>query len=98
MATRSGALTANTEHAVTYTRRGDSVGITNTGLNAAGTAVATYIIWARVDGTAAVVAADDCYAVLPGQTRWITRGAQYGTAPSVSLIANGAVGYSVEFP
>lgn len=91
MPVRHGTLTANT--ATQLSQAGDriEVGVTHKGN-------VTNPLYVRADNNAAVIAADDTYVVLPGQTRWIPRPRNLGTPSIVSLISGGAVAFEVELP
>lgn len=92
MAIRHGTLTANTAATVSLASRDlREIWVMHKG-NVA------QPIYARCDGTAATVAGNDTYAVLPGQHRMIPRIWSAGKPSNISLISAGAVDYEVEFP
>lgn len=91
MATRHGTLTANVAASVSVTADRNEVAVTHKGN-------VTNPIYARADGTTAVINAADTFAILPGVTRWIPRPRALGSPTVVSLISAGAVDYEVELP
>lgn len=93
MAVRHGTLTANTAATVTVAGGRQEVGVTHKN------PAATDPIYARADGTAATIAGNDTFTILPGMTRWIPRPRNLtGTNTNVSLISAGANPYEVELP
>jgi hypothetical protein len=91
MAIRHGTLTANTVATVSLTRDLREVAVMHKGN-------VQDPIYVRCDGTAATVAGNDTYSVLPGQHRTIPRIWSSGSPTAVSIISAGAVQYEVEFP
>lgn len=91
MATRHGTLVANTATGVTVAGDRNEVGVTHKG-NVAD------LLYARADNTTTVLAANDTFVILPGQTRWIPRPRELGSPTVVSLRSAGTVDYEVELP
>lgn len=89
--TKVGKLEPETPVTVSAVGDRNQVGVTHAGN-------VSDLLWARIDGTAAAIEADDNFLVLPGQTRWIPRLASLGSPTEVSLVSRGPVLYEVELP
>ncbi len=86
--TKSGTLTPNTAVAVPITNHGGSLEIVNRSSSGE--------IWIRVDGTPAVVEADDNYVVLGYGARRLPVTALATQTATASLISTEALEYTVE--
>jgi len=92
-AVRSGTLTPSTVATVSNAQDVTEFAVTHHGN-------VTAPLYVRGDGVNPTVKGNDCYPVLPGQTKWLgrTRTAATDDGTAIKIISASAADYSVEFP